>query len=279
MAFPKGQALDREGYPSVAAIRLLTRLIFVWFTKEKRLIPEELFDRARLKTLLNSDPDLNAEDSSYYLAIVQNLFFATLSVEAGRDANGKENRRWADHGAGMKNDRLVHSFYRYKPVFRDADAALNIFSTIPFLNGGLFECLDRELTERDLLRNPELKELASKEGSGWVLRVDGFSRRTDAQPVVPNKLFFGGEAQADLNADLGTRGKRYEVRGLLDIFSTYKFTVEENTPVEAEVALDPELLARFREPACKLQRRHQVHRSQAIRLVLHAARGGRLHGG
>ena len=40
-----------------------------------------------------------------------------------------------------------------------------------------------------------------------MLRVDGFSRRKDAQPVVPNKIFFGGEAQADLNADLGTKGK------------------------------------------------------------------------
>ena len=33
-----------------------------------------------------------------------------------------------------------------------------------------------------------------------------------------------------------------EEKGLYEIFSRYKFTVEENTPVEQEVALDPELL-------------------------------------
>ncbi len=130
-------------------------------------------------------------------------------------------------------------------MFRDPDYVLReYFSKIPFLNGGLFECLDRELTERDFQRNPELKALAVKEGNGFVLRVDGFSRRKDAQPIVPNKIFFGGEAQADLNADLGTKGKRFDVLGLIDIFGRYKFTVEENTPVEEEVALDPELLGK-----------------------------------
>ena len=47
-----------------------------------------------------------------------------------------------------------------------------------------------------------------------------------------------------LNDDLGTKGKRFDVYGLIDIFGRYKFTVEENTPVEEEVALDPELLGK-----------------------------------
>jgi hypothetical protein len=34
------------------------------------------------------------------------------------------------------------------------------------------------------------------------------------------------------------------VRGLIDIFNSYKFTIEENTPIEEEIALDPELLGK-----------------------------------
>ncbi len=33
--------------------------------------------------------------------------------------------------------------------------------------------------------------------------------------------------------------------GLIEILSRYKFTVEENTPLEEEVALDPELLGKY----------------------------------
>ena len=42
----------------------------------------------------------------------------------------------------------------------------------------------------------------------------------------------------------GTQKRDIEVKGLLDIFVNYKFTVDENTPVEEEVALDPELLGK-----------------------------------
>jgi hypothetical protein len=46
----------------------------------------------------------------------------------------------------------------------------------------------------------------------------------------------------DLNADFGTSRKKYQVRGLVEIFKSYKFTIAENTPFEEDVALDPELL-------------------------------------
>ena len=61
---------------------------------------------------------------------------------------------------------------------------------------------------------------------------------------VPNLLFFSDKEIVDLNAAYGTRSKQYEVRGLIHILDTYKFTVTENTPIEEEVALDPELLGR-----------------------------------
>jgi adenine-specific DNA-methyltransferase len=236
--FPLGGGANAEQRNAVAVIRLLTRLIFVWFIKEKGLIPAALFDPLKLKEVLKIDPAANGEAGNYYCAIVQNLFFATLNVERGA------LRKWATTGSGMKNDRLIHSVYRYKELFCDDTAALELFAGIPFLNGGLFECLDRELTERDFERNPELQAIANQEGNGWVLRIDGFSRRREAQAVVPNRVFFNGELGADLNADLGTKNKRYNVNGLFDIFARYKFTVEENMPLEEEVALDPELLGK-----------------------------------
>ena len=136
-------------------IRLLTRLIFIWFIKEKGLVPEGLFDRQTLKHLLKLDPSANPDGSNYYRAILQNLFFATLNVEMGSE------RRWAVDGGGMKGDRLIHSLYRHKGLFSKPDSALDLFSKIPYLNGGLFECLDRDLTERDFQRNPELKQIAT----------------------------------------------------------------------------------------------------------------------
>ena len=39
-------------------------------------------------------------------------------------------------------------------------------------------------------------------------------------------------------------GRRFKVRGLIHILSSYKFTIAENTPIEEEVALDPELLGK-----------------------------------
>ena len=102
------------------------------------------------------------------------------------------------------------------------------FEKIPFLNGGLFECLDAP----------------SKEDATTILRVDGFSDRNDNPLCVPNKLFFSDERTVDLNDAYGTKGKKHKVRGLIHILSSYKFTIAENTPIEEEVALDPELLGK-----------------------------------
>ena len=54
----------------------------------------------------------------------------------------------------------------------------------------------------------------------------------------------------DLSQDYGeenkrtARSKKARVRGLIEILSHYKFTIEENTPLEEEIALDPELLGK-----------------------------------
>jgi adenine-specific DNA-methyltransferase len=236
--FPQGQKPDVNGQSPVGVIRLLTRLIFVWFVKEKGVVPDELFRPSVLDDLLKESPTKFPDSSSYYQAILQNLFFATLNTEP-------RERAWKSEGSGgMTSHYLVHSVYRYRTKFKNANLAFEYFRRVPFLNGGLFECLDRQLSDRDIERSPDLKELAEKEGKSEVLRADGFSDRPNNALSVPNKLFFSEGEEIDLNEELHTKGKKKTARGLIEIFARYKFTVEENTPVEEEVALDPELLGK-----------------------------------
>ena len=95
-----------------------------------------------------------------------------------------------------KNDQYgVHNVYRYKVMFNQPDDIIKLFKDTPFLNGGLFECLDR------LTVKPEI-------------RVDGFSDRLDNELNVPNRLFFSDEQPIDINEDFGTKGKTHTVRGL-----------------------------------------------------------------
>ena len=212
VVFPKGAKDNQE-----SLIRLITRLMFVWFLKEKGLITDDLFKEIEVRAILKS---LEPQESSYYKAILQNLFFATLNTEWGERRFRKKVNQGRDRGY------MIHNEFRYGDYFVNAENALQTyFEQIPFLNGGLFECLDR----RDKQDEPEI-------------RIDGFSDRADNLLSIPNELFFGEEREVDLNADFGTSRKKYRVRGLIDIFNGYKFTVTENTPLEEEVALDPELL-------------------------------------
>ena len=219
--FPDDAGANVEERNATSVIRLLTRLIFVWFIKEKGLVPDVLFNPRDLDGILNN---LDLQESTYYKAILQNLFFATLNQEMNT-AQQPNNRKFRGEGRQHYN---ITSLYRYKDYFIDPDDALRQFETIPFLNGGLFECLDGP----------------SQEDATRILRVDGFSDRDDNPLHVPNELFFSGERTVDLNAAYNTKGKRFKVCGLIHILSSYKFTITENTPIEEEVALDPELLGK-----------------------------------
>lgn len=253
VTFPLGQPLEVSDdpatnlRPTVAMIRLLTRLIFVWFLKEKQLVPAALFDEKALAKLLKHAPHQNDQSSNYYKAILQNLFFATLNTETSEeDEDGNKQRVWRETAGPKRLQKyLIHTVYRYHGEFLDPDAAIALFRKVPFLNGGLFECLDKLITPGDLARDSALTSRIVKEGNQTVLRVDGFSERSENPLHIPNALFFGeGVEEVNLNDVFGTKNKKYKPRGLLKIFDSYKFTIEENTPVEEEVALDPELLGK-----------------------------------
>ena len=238
--FPIGAGTDEKARNAINVIRLITRLIFVWFIREKGLVKEDLFDPSKLEGIVRfGKPD----ETIYYKAVLQNLFFATLNTEMNKDIPNTSGRIFAED-AKIVGDYLISNKYRYRDLFKDSAAFQALCEDIPFLNGGLFECLDREVNPDELKSDPNLQKRVVREGSYTVLRVDGFSRRKENPLHVPDFLFFAEEQALDLNETYGTKGKRYKVRGLIPLLNHYKFTVEENTPLEEEVALDPELLGK-----------------------------------
>ncbi len=223
--FPSDSESNEDVRNAIGVIRLLTRLIFIWFIKERGLVSQALFDLNKLDEILNVNPVDAQEESNYYKAILQNLFFATLNTNMGE----KRRFRGKNKSGGQDSHFGIHNIYRYESLLRSPQVALAHFEDVPFLNGGLFECLDKVLVIN---------------GRKVCKRIDGFSDRSDNAVHIPNKLFFADEFSLDLNEVFATRGKTYKTRGLIHILDSYKFTVDENTPVEEEVALDPELLGK-----------------------------------
>jgi len=213
--FPEDFEPDEEVRNATSTIRLITRLMFVWFLKQKGLIPNELFDKEELKEILNYS---DKTGSTFYKAILQNLFFATLNTEMSDDKRKFVNRQYG-----------IQGFYRYERFFSNKNRFLELTREIPFLNGGLFENLDKNVGEPN------------------EVRIDCFSNKVtnENRLSVPDYLFFDGAEHADLNRAYGDSNHgNTKVRGLIEILKSYNFTIEENTPYEIEVALDPELLGK-----------------------------------
>lgn len=197
-------------------IRLITRIMFVWFIKQKNLIPTWIFNKNELAEILTDADLISDKKGNYYNAVLQNLFFGALNKKI-------EERAFAEVSkAGVANEQ-----YGIKTYFRDANEGsffklspkemVKKFLDVPFLNGGLFECLDWD-------------EPTENNTSHKVHYVDGFSRNKDRRAFVPNILFWNEDEKHP---------------GLITILSRYNFTVEESTPSDVQVALDPELLGKI----------------------------------
>ena len=214
---PDTEKDDRENM-NVKLIRLITRLLFVWFIKQKGLVPNNIFDIAQLQKILVDFNPYATDNGDYYNAILQNLFFATLNC-AIIDEEGN-SRQFAT----AKSARDTRNLYRYAEMFRiSEDDVVRLFAKVPFLNGGLFECLDKP---KGLYLNQE-----------YDMLYDGFSRNGTRssngnfkyRAFIPNILFFNDD----------------EIHpGLINLLNQYNFTIEENSPTDAVVSLDPELLGR-----------------------------------
>ncbi len=225
---------DNQQYNSEAMIRLITRLIFVWFLKQRHLIPEEFFNEKFIAENLIKGFSPNArvtlfgksEESHYYKGILQNLFFAMLNSPITPEGKDTVSERRFRNGRGdYDNNKLM----RYEDLFINPDLFVKLANEkVPFLNGGLFDCLD----DKD---------------NG--IYIDAFTDRESIsrQLIVPDYLFFGEDVgrNIDLSEWYGdAKKKKVSAKGIIDILSHYNFTIEENTPLEQEVSLDPELLGK-----------------------------------
>lgn len=225
---------DDDKFNNESAIRLITRLIFVWFLKQRHLIPDEFFDEQYIADNLIEDFNPHAmadlfsksNESKYYKAILQNLFFAMLNSPITPEGGSAPSERHFRNGRGdYDNNKLM----RYESYFKDPQLFVDLANrTVPFLNGGLFDCLD------------------DKDNNMYY---DGFSDREAVKKslIVPDYLFFGEEIgkNVDLSEWYGDKKKKkVSACGIIDILKRYNFTVEENMPFDQEVSLDPELLGK-----------------------------------
>ncbi|WP_286861637.1 Eco57I restriction-modification methylase domain-containing protein [Proteiniphilum sp. UBA5510] len=231
----------RIEHNSKNVIRLLTRLLFVWFLKQKHLIPNEFFNEQYIadKLLKNFEPNkfeglglYKPNDSKYYKAILQNLFFAMLNCPIVPHNEGDTRERGFRKNNSYGQHRDANYLMRYENLFKEPTLFLELANKqVPFLNGGLFDCLDNKSAQP-------------------AEYIDGFSDNLPAphQLIVPDYLFFGEEKgkNIDLTWFYGNSKKKKSanIRGLIDILETYNFTIEENTPYDKEVSLDPELLGK-----------------------------------
>ncbi|MEN8726061.1 MAG: hypothetical protein ABF325_10875 [Lentimonas sp.] len=191
---------DSEAHVKDFTVRLICRLMFSWFLKERGLIPAQLLElldyRGHAYPLVqdSDEADLNLElfneSSTYYRAILQNLFFNAL------------------HRPIRDRSRPSVEWFSMDALHADFDRSL--FNSVPFINAALFE-----QAEGDNANN----------------------RAEEGVFSVPNDLFYAEEIIVTRG-----RGRNAETKGINRIFAQYKFTIEENTSLDEEVALDPELL-------------------------------------
>lgn len=232
---------DDDKFNNESAIRLITRLIFVWFLKQRHLVPDEFFDEQYIADNLIEDfnPHVKIDlfykshESKYYKAILQNLFFAMLNSpitpEGSKELSERHFRKLNEQGSPSRSDYDNNKLMRYECYFKNPQLFVNLANrTVPFLNGGLFDCLDAKDKK---------------------LYYDGFSDNESIKKslIVPDYLFFGEEVgkNIDLSEWYGDKKKKkVSARGIIDILKRYNFTVEENTPFDQEVSLDPELLGK-----------------------------------
>lgn len=95
----------------------------------------------------------------------------------------------------------------------------NWFIEIPYLSGGIFDKLQEDNA------NESIEDTVIK---------------------IPNFLFYGIETEETVIKGKGARAtsifEKVEHKGLNGILKSYKFTLDENTPFEEDIALDPEML-------------------------------------
>jgi len=127
VSFPADTEKKTEVRNATSLIRLITRIVFIWFIKEKNLVPELIFEPMVLNRILKEFLK-NRKSHSYYQAILQNLFFGTLNQKM-------DERKFAkDEDINVnKNEYGVKTLFRYQYLFNIPEKdVLAIFRIYPF---------------------------------------------------------------------------------------------------------------------------------------------------
>ena len=111
--FPNDPDDDNDDYEGrdTKIIRLITRIMFVWFIRQKKLVPDWIFDAEYVKSVLKDFDPTSADSGSYYNAVLQNLFFATFNCQP-------EKRRFVHIFRGKSAERHVTTLYRHEKEFK-----------------------------------------------------------------------------------------------------------------------------------------------------------------
>lgn len=161
-------------------VRLIARLIFIWFLKELNVVKADLllpaFDNGDDNPLIKP----KRKGTNYYKFVLQNLFFNALN--------------------STHKEREKDLFDVYANAFDEVKKIKDHIFFSPYLNGGLFDQHPNDWCNGD---------------------------KVNSAFAVPDELFLDKDS------------------GLNAILARYKFTIAENTPLEEEIAVDPEMLGRI----------------------------------
>ena len=93
ITFPNNTTTEDDDRDDIETkiIRMITRIMFVWFIKQKNLVPDRIFDINFLSTILKDFDPYSISIGNYYNAILQNLFFGTLN-RAIKDEDGNTRK-------------------------------------------------------------------------------------------------------------------------------------------------------------------------------------------
>lgn len=135
------------------------------------------------------------------------------------------------YGDNFFNDILEPLFYKALAQDRGIESIYPDLNNcrMPFLNGGLFEPMNGYLWETTNI-------------------------------IIPDEL-FSNDHQDKKTGDIGD--------GILDVFDRYNFTVNENEPLEKEVAVDPEMLGKVFENLLDIKDRKSKGAFYTPREIVH----------
>ncbi|MBQ7256601.1 MAG: N-6 DNA methylase [Abditibacteriota bacterium] len=113
-------------------IRLLGRILFCWFLKQKKsiqgkeIIPDKILSIETIEKMTS--------DCGYYTYVLQTLFFEVLN-----------------------KNKSLRDYTEYNKTLNNNIVSQNDFNFVPYLNGGLFQCIDEDKYKGDYSNTGVLK--------------------------------------------------------------------------------------------------------------------------